>query len=411
MSVRGCLRLIAALAAASSLAAAAAEYEPPAQQDLYLDAMHSISEGRQNEARDALTRMIEQEPQHAGAWLDLAIIQCELGHADEAERLFQAIEARFAPPPGIREVIAAHRATGCQAWRPHSQLSLAVARGVDDNVNQGASNPNFSFGSGSTRTDLVLAPEYLPQRDHYTLLSTDYARDLTRGGITGFAQLRIRRNDSLSNYDTASLQLGIERPWRIGTWDVRGIGALGALTLGDRLYQRQGQLQLRAAPTSLLPKRWNVSLTAGATHLAYPTLTNFDSNTFELSASLIHQGTRLQTQASAGYLLDHGKNVRPGGDRKGWFGGLQGRLPIRGNWIGEFGWTRQHWLSQASYSPGLIDQARHQDTQLLRAGLTIPFKERQTLQIEIRQVKNNENISIFQYNSRLLQMSWQWQPF
>ena len=75
-------------------------------QDLYRDALRSIAEGRRDDATDALERVIAQEPLHAGAWLDLALVRCDLGNMAEAERLFQAIEQRFAPPPEIRELIA-----------------------------------------------------------------------------------------------------------------------------------------------------------------------------------------------------------------------------------------------------------------------------------------------------------------
>lgn len=67
----------------------------PTGQDAYLEAMRLIANGQKQDASDALTRMIQQEPEHAGAWLDLAILQCEMGRAEEAERLFAEIVARF----------------------------------------------------------------------------------------------------------------------------------------------------------------------------------------------------------------------------------------------------------------------------------------------------------------------------
>ena len=240
------LRLLAlALAICAPVAAEPTHLE---QQELYKDAVQSIAEGRQSDASDLLSRMVEQEPQHAGAWLDLAIVQCELGRAAEAERLFHIIESRFSPPAGIVEVIESYRATGCKGWRPRSQLSMALARGTDSNVNQGASDPNFSIGSGNSRIDLQLAPEYLPQRDRYTLLSAEYSRELAPNGSIGFVQLRARQNDTLSRYDTASLRAGVERAWRIDDWGIRGTAALGALTLGGDLYQKQAQLMMRVAP-------------------------------------------------------------------------------------------------------------------------------------------------------------------
>ncbi|WP_136417623.1 tetratricopeptide repeat protein [Herbaspirillum sp. ST 5-3] len=382
-----------------------------AQQDLYLDALHSISEGRANDASDALTRMIELEPQHAGAWLDLAIIQCELGHAAEAERLFEAIESRFSPPPGIQEVINRHRAEGCKGWQPRSQFSMALARGIDSNVNQGASSPNFSIGSGASRLDLQLAPEFLPQHDQYTLLSADYARDLTQNGSVGFVQLRARENDTLTRYNTRSLRFGVEHPWRVGNWGLRGTASFSFLTLGSQLYQKQAQVQARLTPPLPASERFRFSFLTSLSRVQYSTLVNFDSNTIETGGVLSYQAGKTLTQASAGYLSDQGGSGRLGGDRQGWFANVQTQVRLPHDMTGELGWSRQRWLNDSAYSPGLIDQVRRQDTQLWRAAITVPIKPQHEVLIELREVRNNENISIFQYNSHLLQVSWRWQSF
>ncbi len=378
--------------------------------DLYRNAMQLLSQGEQDKANEALTRLIEQEPQHAGAWLDLAITQCALGHAAEAERLFQAIESRFSPPPGILEVIASHRAQGCKDWQPTHQNSIMLARGGDNNVNQGASSPNFSIGSGSARIDLQLLPEYLPQRDQYTLLSTDYKRDVNKNGSAVFVQLKARKNDTLERFDTTSLLLGLERPWRFGNWAVQGVATTGFLTLGNKLYQQQNQLQARIFLPFKLPNSIQLSVLAGLTHFTYPMLPNFNSNTSEMSALLAYQGESQRTQVSAGYLYDSGKTGRLGGDRQGWFAGIQTQASLTNKLNGELSWTRQHWQSQAAYAP-LIDQTRNQDTQLLQGTLIIPLKNDFSLQIEARKVGNQENISLFQYNSRLWQISLHWKSF
>jgi hypothetical protein len=380
------------------------------QEELYREAMESIAGGRAEDASDKLSRMIALEPEHAGAWLDLAIIQCQLGRAAEAERLFQAIESRFDPPPGIREVIRSHRIRGCAGWQPRSQWSLSLGRGRDTNVNQGASSPNFSIGNGTSRIDLQLLPEFLPQDDDYTLLAADYLRDVRRNGV-GFAQLRLRKNDSLSRYDTTSLRLGMEQLWQFGDWSMRGTAAVGLLKLGSQLYQRQGQLQARISVPVSLPEGVQFNLLTGFSRVQYATLKNYDASTAEFGGLLAYQDHRVQVQGSAGYLSDHGRATRLGGDRQGWFAGVQGSVRLPANLIGELGWTRQHWLADSAYSPGLIDAVRRQDTHLIRAGLTLPIKPHHALNIEWRKVINHENISIFQYNSQLLQVTWQWQDF
>ena len=84
---------------------------------MYLGALHLISENRFDEAKNALIQVLEIEPKHAGAWLDLAIVQCELGNKEEAERLFDSLITRFSPPTAIVDVIDKQKAHGC-ARRP-----------------------------------------------------------------------------------------------------------------------------------------------------------------------------------------------------------------------------------------------------------------------------------------------------
>ena len=122
---------------------APAEPTPSAEERLYQQALESLAEGRKSDASDQMTRLIGMVPQHAGAWLDLALIQCSLGQTNEAERLFATVETRFDPAREILELIAEARDTGCMAWTPSSSGALSLTRGVDDNVNQGASNSSF----------------------------------------------------------------------------------------------------------------------------------------------------------------------------------------------------------------------------------------------------------------------------
>lgn len=383
----------------------------PTGQDVYLEAMRLIANGQKQDASDALTRMIQQEPEHAGAWLDLAILQCEMGRAEEAERLFAEIVARFQPPPGILEIIARRRAQGCDGWQPASRSSLMLGRGADNNVNQGASTSYFTLGSGNSRLELQLLPEYLPKSDWFTILSAEYARDLSAAGTMGFVQFQARQNDALARYNTTVIAAGAEHPWRIGDWNIRGGAVLSALSLGGRLYQKQHQLQARIAPPLALPGNLQFSLSAGVAHVAYPTLANLDANIWEMRGLLNYRTQQAQAQASLGYSSDRASAARPGGDRRGWMAGMQGQTRITDEVFGELGWSRQTWRSESAYSPGLIDQSRNQTTDILRAGLTIPVAARQAVRIEWRDVRNKENISLFQYNNRLLLLSWQWHGF
>ena len=392
--------------------------QPPQQQqpdatqqleaDMYQDALQSIAEGRKNDASAMLMRLVEKEPEHAGAWLEVALLQCGLGHADEAERLFAIVETRFNPPVGILELISNTRSQGCAHWQASSSGSVTIGRGVDQNVNQGASNPSYIIDGPGGQIELPLASDFLPKHDQYTVLSADYLRDLTPNGSIGFAQFQGRHNDRLSQYDSASLFVGIDTPYRFGRWTLRTTGMLGLVSLGGHFYQRQLQLQARVGPPLPLPAGMQFNVLTGLTHTQYLTLTNFNSTTGELRGQLTRRSEDLYTSASLGYLDDHANSARPGGSRRGWQANLLARHSLGWGTTGELGYMRQTWKSDSTYLPGLIDQVRDQQTQVLRGTLVYPVMKNQSLQLEVRAVRNHENISIFAYNNRQVQLSWQW---
>jgi hypothetical protein len=78
--------------------------------------------------------------------------------------------------------------------------------------------------------------------------------------------------------------------------------------------------------------------------------------------------------------------------------------------VGELGWLWQRWEGTRAYSPGLIDVARLQQTRVLRAAVSYQLRAQQALILELKDTRNDENISIFDYRNLALQLSWQWQP-
>ncbi|MFZ6773952.1 tetratricopeptide repeat protein [Undibacterium sp. SXout7W] len=388
-----------------------AQAQSSMSEELYLDALKAIHEQRNQDAKEILGRLIAIEPQHAGALLDLAIIQCELGNTKEANQLFNNIIERFSPAPAILEIITQHQTQGCNKNSINQRFSVLVERGIDSNVNQGASNPNFTLGTGITQIDLQLLPEYLPKKDRFSAISIDYLRELSPGSTVGFAQLRTRQFDELSQFNTMAIGIGVEHPLKLGEWNVSQTAMLGALTLNSHLYQTQQLLQTRIMPPIKLPESIQWSLVGGVTRTQYPTLAGYDANTWELKSLLNYQKNSYRVYFSTAYLMDRANGNRVGGHRSGSLISVQGRGKINSAVFGELGWTYQHWQNEQVYSPGLIDQARNQHTRTIRAALSFPIKENHSLQLEIKQVSNRENISLFEFNSKVLQVSWLWQGF
>lgn len=403
------LALLACLVASASNAATPNAPPPNEVQILYENALQAIAEGRKSDASDTLVRVIEKESLHAGAYLEVALVQCSLGHVDEAERLFAIIETRFDPPRAILELIAEARDTGCDQWQPLASTSVGVTRGLDMNVNQGARNPSYIIEQDGGQIELPLQDEFLPRHDNYTALNVEHTRDLTPNGLTGFAQYFGRRNDSLHQYDSDSVYAGVDSQYRFGAWPVRATGMVGFTALGGKLYQRQVQLLVRTGVPLPLPSRLQLHVTGGVTRNDYSTLTNFDSNTFDVLGQLSWRGDKVFASLQQGWQADHAARERPGGDRHGFSTTLLARRALWGEVSGELSYSHQSWRSGEAYAPGLINTVRDQNTGIARAVLSWPIARNQWLRLETRVVRNRENISIFQYDNRQIQLSWQWQ--
>lgn len=404
------MALAACLAACASGARAAQDAPPPNEvQILYENALQAIAEGRKNDASDTLVRVIEKESLHAGAYLEVALVQCSLGRAAEAERLFAIIETRFDPPRAILELIAEARDTGCDQWQAAAVTSVSVTRGLDMNVNQGARNPVYIVEQDGGRIELPLQDEFLPRHDNYTALNVEHTRDLTPNGLAGFAQYFGRRNDALRQYDSDSVYAGVDSQYRFGAWPVRATGMLGFTALGGKLYQRQVQLLARAGVPLPLPSHMQLHVTGGVARNDYSRLTNFDSTTYDVLGQLSWRGDKVYASLSQGWQADHAARDRPGGDRHGYSTTVLARRALWGDVSGELTYSHQGWRSSAAYAPGLINTVRDQNTRVARAVLSWPIARNQWLRLETRLVRNHENISIFQYDNRQIQLSWQWQ--
>lgn len=401
-----CSLMLAVLAGLAQASDPTADGAASDNQDTYRKALQSIAEGRKDDAIRMLEQVIRGEAKHAGAWLDLALIRCALGQRDEAERLFVHIEQNFDPPPGILELIAQSRAGGCVGWQPLSQTSVSIGRGLSQNVNQGTRANGTDLG---LPVDLPVSDEFRPRHDQYNAVTVDYMRELTGNGAMGFAQFQGRRYDQLGDYDTVSLFLGAEAPWRVGDVTVRGSALAGFVTLGGQLYQRQAQAQVRATMPWTLPYGTKLQLSGSINHLQYLTLRNFDANTAELRGQLLYRSDALYATASASYMKDHAIADRPGGDRGGWLFSSLVRYQLLRDLTGELGASRQTWNNRTEYSPGLIDVVRRQRTNVWRGMLSYAVARNQAIVVEGRLIRNSENISLFEYNDKQVQISWQWQ--
>jgi hypothetical protein len=379
---------------------------PDADDSAYQNALRLLSEGRAAEARAALRTVIAQQPEHAGAWLDLAILQCGMGMPAEAEALFAQILERFDPPPSIRELIRQVRARGCLRHPPRrvSRFQVRLGRGHDSNANQGAANP-FSLGG------IPLAPEFHPRADDFTQIGLEAASLFPRQGTMVHAQIQSRRHDHLSGYDQTTVLAAVEQPLRPGGWEFRLGLAAGASMLGGHLYQKQAGLYGQASPPwTVLPAGWRYSFGGDISRVRYPALDSFDASILRARFTLAYQNAGTWFMGSLGIARDFGARARPGGDKKGWTATLALRQRLGERLAGELSWARQDWEGEKVYFAGLADTntRRAQHATLWRAALTGTLTDRQELTLEYRELDNRENISLFSYRSKQVLLYWQY---
>jgi Tetratricopeptide repeat len=405
--------LAAALLGGWAAPAGAQELPPEQAEHLYTQALQAMAANNLPAAQELLQRLVDGRPDHAGAWLDMAVLYCQLGNNTQAQALWSEVETRFAPPPAILELIALQREQGCASPLPQAglQAQLQVSRGASSNVNQGVRDLAVGLNGPAGTLVLQLLPEYAPRADRYTLLSGGATQQLNSAGLEGFAQWQGRWLDTEKRFNVKDLTVGLAQPWDIGAWRGRWQLGTGTTALGGTAYQRHQQAQARATPPWQPLGAWRWSLAGGLSRLDYPTLPAFDAWQWDARLQL-EQATPLgQLQVYGGAAQDHGNTQRPGGNRDGASLGLEWQQPLGEvagqTWVARLGLDWQWWKSRALYSPGFIELRRAQRTFTGTAALVLALSPDEAWVLEARQVHNNENIGLFVYDAYSLQLSYQ----
>ncbi len=104
---------------------------------LYEEAQAAMSAGDRVRAISLMERVIQLNPQSAGALLDLALLYCELGEAGASDQWFSELERRYTLPESIKFLIQFRRQMGClaQPKQANYQFQAQLTRGLVSNVN------------------------------------------------------------------------------------------------------------------------------------------------------------------------------------------------------------------------------------------------------------------------------------
>jgi len=399
--------LSCALAACGNASAS----EEPTALALYERALREVATGQLEAAEADLESLILMSPEHAGAWLDLAMVKCSQGHPEPARALLDAVESRFDPPAAVRDLIRLERARACYRSDPaRSSWALKWARGVDSNVNQGTTTTSLDVASDLGTLTLNLTSDYLPRPDQWSALGADWAAPVGSGGAMAFARMHLRGYDTEHAFDQLVSTVGLEVPWQWAGWAWRASQSLGWGALGGAPNQRSARLHLQALRPLGDGPGWEGGAGLGWARLSYPALGGFDASQVEARALLGYRGALLQTQAGLGAAYDQGGPQRPGGDRRGLSAGASVRGPVAGGAWADASVSLQVWDGSAPYFPGIIDACRHQEALTTRLGVTVPLGPGHSVRLELSDLRSRDSVPIFAFSSRQVGLTWEWLP-
>lgn len=208
--------------------------------------------GRYAEALIELERQVMVEPRNAGAWLDFGLSHYALGHFQEAQAIFDAIEREFSPSPAILAVIASYRKPippkpvqpNARRWN----ADIALWAGHESNANAGLrlNSLTLTFPDTTVTTELAIDPRYQarPSSTRQVEMHAEGETPLGASGINllGLGEWRDRRTPAAPDFGTRQLQvfLGLRSALRPSDSAVPG-ATLWALWIGRQQATLGGQ--------------------------------------------------------------------------------------------------------------------------------------------------------------------------
>lgn len=381
----------------------------------YYQALASADDGKLGEAIMSLERFLAGHPHHAGAWLDLAILQCRIGQQEgKSKALLQlkSLSNSESLPSIIQELVQRLEAETCtvrDTLAPPSLKVLRITAGRAQNLNFGASHSEITLPSAAT---LRLDERMLPRSSNFAGLELMWRQPFP-GSLAGhrfstLLQAGIQDYAQAPDYATHNLSGALLAQGSFGTID--GVHSLGYSNLYLAGHAYLETLGLRS--------HWqrpfhDGKLLVGAglayTHIAY-TQSAYDAHIYEpgiyLLAGLPWQGI---ARADWNLIRDHAENDRPGGNRRGMAWSLGAIYPTWNSQRLELHGKLVRLDDDTSYLPALFGNAtRHSHQTLISAANIWQLHGNQRLRLEWRFQEQQDTLALFSYTARSLSLSWEY---
>jgi hypothetical protein len=190
----------------------------PRQPALYSQALRALAQNQPAQAQALLQAVVNQYPDLAGAWLDLALLALQQSHYPEADEYLLALEHKFAPlPPEIaqavarmRERLTAQLQPGAQpgsVTAPRSQTALVMGTGYENNANSGLRMSTITLTTPDGDALLTVDPASQPKSSAYVRagLVHQVTQSWLGGELNWQVQGQTRQYNSLSPYSNMEL--------------------------------------------------------------------------------------------------------------------------------------------------------------------------------------------------------------
>ncbi len=367
---------------------------------LYQEALAAVATGERERAQAMLETLVRRQPQHAGAWLDLALLYCDLGDTAKSREMLDRIEAEFDPSPVIRDLIKLQRGRPCKAASTGPLWSMGFQVGYDTNVNRGASSNRVVLESGAGPVVAQLADDVLPKHDSFSEgWAEAYWRKESRS--LRFSVLS-RHYEKITSYDAQALSLTGEQAWA-------GSQAEGALRLQWASAWLGGSSFLNAVTASTgVVGRGALYGVHPAADVAlarnlFPAAPAFDSYVWNLRPGLVKIAPAYSWRANMVATADLADGTRPGGDRYGIGAEVMGsRRLAPGIQLSGSGLVQQI-RNMEPYFPPLLNTYRNQRLWLGRLELAVEVGRGIHWLTAWTGQKSEDNLTFLDYRSSVLQ--------
>jgi hypothetical protein len=256
---------------------------------------------------------VRRRPNHAGAWIDLALIDCQQGRQEEGRAILQRVENESSPPKNIRDLIAQLAGQAC-ARQAFPKWRAGLSLGYDSNVNLGATQDRVTLVTDAGIVDVLLAEGQRPRPDFFAETWVETAWSVWPGQVRAF--VASRQYQSESDFDLTILALEGEHAWFGEAVDGVVRARWAHSLLGEENFLDAASFRAEIVGRSDWHGLRPVA-EAWAGYNRYPDYPEYEAWVWEARAGVASVSRTRAARAVALVFSDRALDQRPGGNRHG----------------------------------------------------------------------------------------------